>query len=599
MLIALAIAVSSRVGAQPARPLWHGAAHSSRAGLPAVSIDLGYPGPYVPAINTPLVLHAVASDVRFDGYIGFHLAVGGRNTLDAPVMVRANLRPHAPWSFGTIITMHQSNANSNNRPLPRELVIEWRNHAMDLVAEQSAGVPPWTTFTQEPLSLCIDCSTAFGASAYREVTGGLSDVAQWYAGFSSIVVALPVWLDLPQRVKKAIFGSGIYVVLIGAPRPAQQLDAITRALLPVTFAPQAGSYVAPWPYRNAGPIASRVSWRAKQGAGAAEVANALPYIVRTETAAWVADADALARPLPSAVPAARRNRLWKFGQSSILSGVEHDYRSAIFGALALVIAVLAWILLRKDRFAIAGALVIFGATAIAVEHQRFGPNPGGSEHVLRASVAPGVAMTLRDFMQYGPAPLTAPRVERTSLTGDYGMWWERELRTSQTSPSMGELHRDYDWDAAMRWSFRRELAATDAMPVMIGWHFDDFHGSTELWSLVPVSGDGRYQINGDVHTVADGRMSTDFALPPHVGNATLYPTVPLMGGPIELSWENGTVLLQPVQKDPYTAARCAIPSAILRAMDATGGIITVTLTPRKRVVHPTYRVILEVQEKKS
>ena len=597
VLIAVAIALSARAGAQPVRPLWHGMVHSSRAGLPAVSIELGYPGPYVPAINTPLVLHAVANDVPFDGYIGFHFGVRGRQTLDTPVVSRASLHPHQAWTFTTIATVRKWGAPLENGALPREIVTEWRDRSMQLLATESAGVPPWTTFSQELLPLCIECSRAFGADAYRERAAALPDFAQWYAGFSSVVVALPVWLELPQRVREAIFGSGIYVVFIGAPVAGQPLDAITRALLPVTFAAQPGAYAAPWPYRNEAAVASPVSWSVKQGAGAAGVANKLPYIARSQTAAWMADEGALVRPLPSLVPIAGRRYFWHFGPATTRSSPAPKYLPAIAAVTALVLGVLAWLMIRKNRYRIAAGLLVAIVAAVAIGRNRLRPPANGFEYVVRGSIAPGVAFTLRDIWQYGPAPLAGPNADRASLTGDYGLGRNDEIRTSRTSPSMGTLHREQDWDAAIRWTFRRELAGTNAPANLIAPELRELHG-VHMTSWFPATA-GHYQVEGDLQTLDKDRMSCAFALPPNASAATLEVTTPLTGVPVEVTWATGSMRLQARQKDPYTAARCVIPSEVLRAANAAGGMIAVTVTLTQPVVQPIYHVTLEVQEKKS
>lgn len=182
MLITLLIMLASRAQAEvaAARKPWHATVPAPRPGLPAVTLDLGYPGPYIPAVNTPVALFATASDVPFDGFIGFHFAVGGRRTIDTPVIARATLRPRQPWTFQTIVTMRRWGAPPDNGARPRELVVEWRNRAMEIIDSQSAGTPPWTTFGDELRPLRIiepdeQTISALGGEAHIERADALPD----------------------------------------------------------------------------------------------------------------------------------------------------------------------------------------------------------------------------------------------------------------------------------------------------------------------------------------------------------------------------------------------------------------------------------------
>src|SRR5438874_11830138 len=195
-LIAVIALLSSNVRAESPRQPWHAVVPSPRPGLPAVTIDFGYPGPYVPMLNAPITIRATAADVPFDGYIGYHFAVRDRSTLDTPVIARAKLRPHESWSFRTTANLRRC---CGDVMVPPEIADQWRNTAMAVIASRSAGTPPWTTWDQDLLALSvINGPEVLGAKPYVERAQNLSDQAQWYTGFSAVVMPVATWLDLPE-----------------------------------------------------------------------------------------------------------------------------------------------------------------------------------------------------------------------------------------------------------------------------------------------------------------------------------------------------------------------------------------------------------------
>ncbi|HET7712624.1 MAG TPA: hypothetical protein VFL80_11895, partial [Thermoanaerobaculia bacterium] len=125
-------------GADPVR--WSAVATPPRSSLPAVSVVLGEPG-YISTRNSPIELRAIGGSSPFDGYIGFHFEVAGKKTVDVPVVARAVLRPGQAWSFATWAQVRE--VAWQKSALDRELVIEWRDRSMRVIARRSTGTPPW------------------------------------------------------------------------------------------------------------------------------------------------------------------------------------------------------------------------------------------------------------------------------------------------------------------------------------------------------------------------------------------------------------------------------------------------------------------------
>jgi hypothetical protein len=613
VLIALVISLALRAQAEPlARKPWHTPAAAPRPGLPAVAVDLGYPGPYVPAINSPISLSAIAANVPFDGFIGFHFAVGGRKTIDTPVVARAILRPRQSWSFATMATMRKWGASPDNGAKPRNLVIEWRDRELNLIAIQEAGVPPWTKFTDDLLPLHITDdggATAFGGTAYAQAPDGLSDRAQWYAGFASVVTTLDTWTGLPRRVREAIFGSGIYIVLVGVPQRGQQLDDLDKAVLPIVFSVRAGSYSAPWPYRGSRPmpVATPLTWVAKEGAGFAGAAQN-PYIVRTDASAWAADDAALTRPLPSTMRIASRlqpvsaSRMdaMEFFEAGNKTGFATTHRAKILAGGMLALSLASWFMARGRRGTAVLVAVIVVASVIVAVRDRVRPSAGASEDVARTTIAPGIVDTFRARLIYGPSPIVEPvdRSDRgrTSLTGDFGFPELAEVRGPDTPPSMGMMVRGGDWDSFARWTYRREidptaLAASRVVAVVLR----DLHGSMAFWSIQRPAGSA-YQMEGILTKQADGRAFCSFALDSAATGmgreATLHVGNVQAGGDFEVAWGGGSTKVTPA-----TSPSWVIPAAVLQQIAGQGGIVNVTIT--KPAMSPAFRIWIEVKEKKS
>jgi len=471
-LIAAVIFIAScAVGAQTPAP-WHADVAPPRLSLPRVTIDLGYRGPYVPVQSSPITLTAIAGDLPFDGYIGYHIQVRDHVTYDLPVVARAVLRPRETWKFSTYATLHSvfgAHEPGTNPTFYREIAVEWRDRSMRVIAATRAGAPPWTFWNEERTPLLVDrvapaSPAALGRGAYFERADALPDRAQWYAGFSDAVIPVEVWLDLSRRVREAILGSSIRIVFFGLPRSNQHFDDLDRALIPVAFEARAGSYRAPWPYRDAGMIATPMSWTPNRGARTVGQ-GPLPYIVSTAAATWIADAAGIARPLPSTSVEAVRNGVG-FPPPTVEwprpSQILRAYPGRVVLAIVVIVAIVCWIVTRKHPRIVVFVVLVVVAFSIIAARQRIRPREGVYRYDMETSVVPGIIETTQVVRQYGAAPLPQPRFDperlRTSLTNSIDLWWEdAEIRTPASGVAMGTMQPRRDWDGVTRFAREREL----------------------------------------------------------------------------------------------------------------------------------------------
>lgn len=465
------------------REVWHAVVAPPRPALPTVTIDLGYPGPYISPVSSPITLRATAGDLPFDGYIGFHLAVNNARTYNVPIVSRAVIAPHQTWTFTTQADLRYFGK------MKREIVIEWWDRLMTTDLNANAGVPPWSERARR-LRVLPAGQTLAGGDDSIERADALPDLARWYAGFRSLVIPLSVWLDLPARIREAVFASGIQVVFSGVPKPAQTLSAIDRALLPVAFDPRSGSYEVPWPYQNAGaaPVSVPVSWRPKDGTSSTG-SSANPYIVSNAVATWVADEAALDRALPAMWPA----------PLSLHDGPLRGVRPAVLDLVrsffpliaTIVIAVMSlvlWTMMRRSPRRVLVFIALAASAAIVLGRDRIRPMGHGSSdrlefpgrpatvaaytYTIHWPLAPGIIDNFTVEKIYGASPLPAKQasaeVLRTSLTlgGHDENSQNIEVRDSATAPGWGVMLRGQAWDAVSRASERRELAEGPVIRVL-------------------------------------------------------------------------------------------------------------------------------------
>lgn len=611
LMAALMVVLSSAAEGETlaVRKPWHADVPSPRAGLPAVTIDFGYPGPYVPMLSTPITIRATAADIPFDGYIGYHFGVRDLLTLDTSVIARAKLRPHEAWSFTTTATLRK--CCIQNIRIPREIEVQWRNRSMQWIASSSAGVPPWTSWDEDLLPLAVagvNTAQVLGTRPYVERAEALSDQSQWYAGFSAVVIPVATWLDLPERIREAIFSSGVYVVFFGFPRPDQRMGRLDRTLLPVAFSARPGSYDAPWPYRSSS--STPLSWVAKEGSYKIG-SDQNPYIARTNAAAWGADDVAVTRPLPAMARIGSRRSLsfdelqletgdWSDESRRHLSSVvaKRQFLSVYSGAaaaiVAIVIAIAAWMLLRQTPRTVVAVVVVLAATLLIAERSRIRPPSGVRDYTIRAPIAPGIVDHFHIWRAYGPTPLAEPaRVTRTSITGDYGNREDAEVRTSETPSSMGLLNHHRDWDAVTRWSYQRELSSNSSINrTTITGAAPDYHSPLWFWVVERPSGNNvSSRMETRLKVTPDGRATCTFALPSDIRAAVVKTS--FNGGGAEITWPAGSAKVK-FTKNIYSYSSAEIPTDVLRQIAAHGGIAGMTFD--HPVESPYNRVWIEIRE---
>jgi len=603
VLVTLLIALPLSAYAAEREP-WRATVPAPRAGLPAVTVELGYPGAYVPAINSPIVINATAADVPFTGFVGYHFAVNARRTRDVPVIFDLRVGPHASASVHSFVNVKKWGVAPENGALPRELIVEWRNRDKRVIATQNAGTPPWTTFADQPHALSITGLTvALGRPAYAAEPSALSDNAQWYAGFSSFVAPLDKWIDLPTSVREAAFSSGIYIVLYGFPRTGQRIDALDAAILPVTFRTGAGSYESPWPYRQQRSSAP-VSWTVRDGVAFLGPANC-PYIARTDAAAWIADDAALSRPLPSIE---RVKTVYPLNETDPTTFMSQGYGIIWAAGGALLLTAVAWPLSRRKRTPVVAAILIVISGVLLVTGKKF-RTPSHAQQTKRFAVAPGIAGQLETVWAAGPTPIPpavdAPQAARMKVTGSYDLPDDFELRNSATPPSMGLLDREWDWDISARWRYHRELDPSIVKADKhVAPHFADLHGSMNFWETTPGKPED-FQIICALDQRDGSRMGCLAALPPNVFSGHTV-TVALTNGvtspTAELSWAGGVREFPLAQKNSYHPKTFTIPEDVLRQIAASGGTFMVKVPPTQ-IIRNFFdfnnRVWIHVQEKKS
>lgn len=473
MLITFVIVLhSSTAGADAmASPRWQSVAASPRPGLPAVSVEMGEPGPYLSTKNARLILTTLPAERPFDGYIGFHFEVRKLKTLDIPVIFRATLHPHQQSTFATWVRLDLRGVFRGGPELKarekREVVIEWRDAHTRLLATRNLGPAPWS----DPAILRITRDLASDSPApsgenlwYARSAASLSDRAQWYSGFSAVLIAVDLWLDLPMPVREAIFGSNVRTLFFGSPRSGQTWTALDRAMIPVEFEWKPGSYTAPWPYRpRAVTVPVAVSWKARPEALVMGPGQS-PYLV-SSVSVYGAEEAALTRLFPIATTRPHRQDA-PFAHRSVLrltaGEILREYRPLLVLAVLILLVVFLWLTVRRTP-RIAALVVTLGATA-AVLSARDWIHPVAGAHLTEEvrPIGPGVNRRSRSVHQYGASPLAERRLSsselRTAVAGIGEVLQDAEVRTSETAPGHGMMLLGRSaWDSTSRWTVRREL----------------------------------------------------------------------------------------------------------------------------------------------
>lgn len=460
-----------------------------RPPLPTVRVTLGEPG-YISTRNSAIELKATSGNAAFDGHIGYHFEVDGKRTIDIPVVARAVLKPHQEWSFATWMQLREPSWQERDS-LNRELVIEWRDRSMSLVAQKVVGRPPWSTVTA--LRVVGDGEAAgeccFGKRAYVRRAADLPAVAQWYSGFSYFVIATERWLDLPLPVREAAFSAGTPRVFIGAPRAGQTLTALDRAVLPVAFA-------------DGG------SWRAKKGATSTGSPSSRD-LVTDEWNVFARDASALAADLP----VTKRFNKRPYGRWRPVADVrasELVRRNAVVIIALLVLlvtVVIALMLVRSRRIvAIAATLVAVAALLACRDQLRL----RADTHIYDEWRPEGLDATrhLTTIREYGPTPIaghpTSADDVRLSVTRAGDDRQEAEVRDANTAPGYGAMfvRGSLAWDSTARRARRSEVGTPIRITIRRRDHqsmtFDyeapfpvQFARASWTWNGMTQYGDGR------------------------------------------------------------------------------------------------------------
>jgi len=432
------------IGAEPA-PRWRATAAPLRRPLPAVEVELGYPGPYASTYSSPIELRA-RSTVPFDGYIGFRFGVGRAMAKDIPVFARTVLGANSAWSFRTDADLRRGETAAL---MQRELIIEWRNRALEVIARQNVGRPPWSE--QRPLRIVGSRETFPASLRYigREAVAirdrDIAPRAQWYAGFREIVTPIEVWLDLPAATREAIFHAGNRLVLFGAPRADQSFTALDEAIIPVRF--EAGNQA--WhPATDAEFAGTRDN--------PAMAAGHATYIASEET---------LRGPMPGMRPRVelrfRRTSQWEEDPLSF-DALRRIPRTALPAAAALLSTIALWIVMlrRNDlRLAIPAFAI---AAALIVAHVRMRPAAGKYLAENRMPITAGIVRHQWDEHVYGPAPIAeeavTPAAFASFISNRQGIDEEAEIRGPQTPIGHGTMvFTQLPWDSTRRDRTRVEL----------------------------------------------------------------------------------------------------------------------------------------------
>lgn len=453
-------------------PRWRAVATPADRRLPDVDITLGYPGNYIPAENSPIELQLDGTPA-FDGYIGFRFGVGRAMSRDIPVLMRAKTGREQPWSFSTYV---QLNTRGDDVSLTaRELVIDWYDRSGLLLARRSAGAPPWSV-KQSPLRI-----TGPAEDPARIVTGRrilvtldlLGNEAQWYRGFASVAMPVELWLDLPSRVRAAIFHSTRSLIFIGLPRPDQKLDALDKAVIPVMFEPGEGEVEIPVLYRRNGEARRRaaMSWRARSDADRVGT-DRNPYaVVATGVsskagAAWAFEEYGFTEsvPITSAIPAAVHKpepEMSLANKLAVLAALPWEFRPAVLVLAICVTSILLWISFRRRAPVVVLGIAWIAAVTVLAMRQRVRSIDGSRSVERWTEVSPGVTAHGVHEDVFGRSPLP---ISRSATLSD--QWFssptyileDAEFREQSTLPGHGSMLSALSpWDSAGRVRLRYEL----------------------------------------------------------------------------------------------------------------------------------------------
>jgi hypothetical protein len=443
---------------------WRALAPPPRAGLPAVEVELGYPGGYISTFSSPIRLTAKTGSAPFDGYIGFHLTVGQNRTVDVPVVSRATLPPHSEWTFASWLDVRHG-SSFNARLAKRELRVDWLNRNLVPIAEQRIPLPPWSTL--RPLRIAGNAEAAPGDQALGESAvvlraSELTSKPQWFAGFSSVIVSTATWFELPAEVREAIFRTPLRVHFVGTLAQMPQMTATDKALLPIELEPAAGQLTIPWLY-GARTMPVPITWRAKPGAYVVG-ASSLPYMVANDAAVFIATEDGLLSSLPAfpEKPLGVRSETRGWNMTAPQAGeILREHRPLIAFVVALLFSVVAVLTVRRSVRAllvIGLPLLLLGTVSVVAARRWVNPREGQHRYTRKVIVAPGVTDVFTRLQDYGEASRAVSAADLTELSRGITRsmsYYQAEVRSSATPPGLGVMIEG-GWRTAVRYHEHRE-----------------------------------------------------------------------------------------------------------------------------------------------
>ena len=380
---------------------WSTTVEPPRAGLPALHLEAGHAG-YVPDRIAPLKITVTGTSSRFDGYVGYHLAVGAQRTSDPSRIYHVTV----PAGGTAEIDAELQQRRVNNAPVPpREIVVEWRNLDRAVIATRRAGVPPWS----EPRTLRMTApgdlvaSRLLGEVAFPLPAGELPPHPRWYHGFSGVVASVDVWFSLPHGVREAILRSGVLTALFGTPSRAIAVTAADEAMLPVRF--------------EGSPLRAI----AKPGVHAA--GGAQLELATSSDIAWASNENTLRDPLPGSAALVQRTWLQSPDTGSILFDAvlsNNVLRAAVAAAL---LSVFCWAWLRRRSSPYPVLLVVLAGIGCVLYRDSIETRIGSRTIETVSQLRPGVVSRSTRVESFGPGPLFYPAFDGLAASRTFGGSW--------------------------------------------------------------------------------------------------------------------------------------------------------------------------------
>lgn len=406
---------------------WSATVRPPHPALPAVDVILGY-GDYVPERGSPIELRAKAP---FTGMIGYHFERYGKRTIDVPRVTRG------PSLRGVVRLAADQIGKGPSRPM-RELVVEWRDPAGTLLGIASAGTPPWAeTRTAARIAAQPPANPHYlGQPAVTIDPTQLPAWPGWYAGFTAVIAPADLWLTLDPDVRKAVFHSGVQLILFGLPGSGAIVLPTDEAILPVTFS-AAGARPKP-----------NAAWLAGDNG---------PQLVRAAGAAWAESEEGLREPLPQTTALHLRGFEWEGGRWSLRAALA-EYRTIVFLVTASLLSLLVWWLARRGAAIAAAAIAIALIAAHPLYRQIIRPRTLQHTTDTWEPITSETSFHRRLDAIYGDVPLQAPARERLAIQDSIETAPAARYAEVSADGDPVRLAHASSWAGWQQESWRRELA---------------------------------------------------------------------------------------------------------------------------------------------